>query len=658
MRSLIQLLLTIVILLFICNEEGHSCGRDLFKIEQNDTFNLPNPEISMDSLLQTLSAIIYLKPDTTRQMATKALDIATKNQMTEWEIILLNLIGVTYSVQSNYYKALEYFHLALNSSLRSNFPERTGDIYNNIGNINLYLRENKDAIENYLEAVKYYELAGKTNKVAIAHGNIGALCNELNNTEKSLFHLRKSMEVFLKTNDSIRLCETFYQIGIAYLKNNKQDSAMYYVDNSISIAKKMQNLYNLSVSYKLKADIYMSLDRIEESIEFYNKSKIIGEKIQNNSLIGNAYIGLANTYLKHNYYSKSLTNANLALSIIDTSIDVKERLDVYILLSKIYEELGEYDKSLKYNKLAYKIDKEIYDQAKLHQIYNMEIMQLSKDKEIQRLEIERQTLVLSRRNFIILFLIILSLSIILIAVLTYYFYINKIKQNQKIRMNEALIRYTKEKSKAALEAELQERKRLGIELHDGVGPLLSLIRMNITALLTKKHFSDERKSNILLNTLDTTNEVLKELKQISHNMAPVILIEKGFEAAIKTLVSKLNETNNFSVYLEIFNLNYIMEPYFEHALYRSTLEIINNIIWHANATEINIQIIQNNEDLTIMIEDNGVGFDTKQLENAKGLGLKNTISRIENLNGQFFLDTKKGKGTIVTMIIPIKQNKK
>ena len=59
-----------------------------------------------------------------------------------------------------------------------------------------------------------------------------------------------------------------------------------------------------------------------------------------------------------------------------------------------------------------------------------------------------------------------------------------------------------------------------------------------------------------------------------------------------------------------------------------------------------------------MIEDNGVGFDTKQLENAKGLGLKNTISRIENLNGQFFLDTKKGKGTIVTMIIPIKQNKK
>jgi signal transduction histidine kinase len=141
-------------------------------------------------------------------------------------------------------------------------------------------------------------------------------------------------------------------------------------------------------------------------------------------------------------------------------------------------------------------------------------------------------------------------------------------------------------------------------------------------------------------------------------MAPAILIEKGFEAAVRTLVTKLNETNNFKVFLDMFGLECHMEPYFEHALYRSVLEIINNTVCHANATEIDIQIIQNNKDLTIMIEDNGIGFDTEEKLNGKGMGLKSTASRIDNLNGQFFIDSAKGMGTIVTMIIPLTQNKK
>jgi signal transduction histidine kinase len=609
-------------------------------------------------MFQTMRTLIYLDPDSTRHLAIQALEYVNQQSLDEWKIILLNLIGVSYSLQSNYFKALEYHHAALDLSLKSDFPERTGDTYNNLGGINFHIRNNKDALENYLKAAHYYELAGQPYKVALAHSNIGVLSIELNNTEKALYHLKRGLAIFTKQNDSIRLCETYYQIGVAYLKNNQPDSAMHFIDISINMAKDSKNLYNLSVSYKEKADVYLEMFETDEAIEYYRRSKDVAEKINNRSLIGNAYIGLSYTYLKLKLYNKALANANHALKIVDSSNDIKDKLDVYTLLSNIFEETGDFKKSLNYYKLADEINQKIYDQSKLHQIYNMEIMQLSKDKEIQRLKIEQQDLVLSRRNMMMLLLGILFLTIIVIVILTYYFYVNRIKQRQKIKMNEAQVKYTEDRAKAALEAELQERKRLGIELHDGVGPLLSLAKMNVAVLLTKKHFTENRKTTILENTLDTVNEVLKELKQISHNMAPAILIEKGFEAAVRTLVTKLNETNNFKVFLDMFGLECHMEPYFEHALYRSVLEIINNTVCHANATEIDIQIIQNNKDLTIMIEDNGIGFDTEEKLNGKGMGLKSTASRIDNLNGQFFIDSAKGMGTIVTMIIPLTQNKK
>lgn len=137
-------------------------------------------------------------------------------------------------------------------------------------------------------------------------------------------------------------------------------------------------------------------------------------------------------------------------------------------------------------------------------------------------------------------------------------------------------------------------------------------------------------------------------------MAPVVLIEKGFEAAIKNLVVRLNEAQNYHVTLDMFDINGKLEPYVEHVLYRSILESLNNILHHANGTEINIQIIGSTEDITVMIEDNGQGFDPAlvRLQN-KGLGLKSTQNRIESLKGNMFVDSKIGMGTIITFIVPL-----
>jgi signal transduction histidine kinase len=96
-----------------------------------------------------------------------------------------------------------------------------------------------------------------------------------------------------------------------------------------------------------------------------------------------------------------------------------------------------------------------------------------------------------------------------------------------------------------------------------------------------------------------------------------------------------------------------MESYLEHALYRSTLEILNNVMVHAHATEIGIQIIKNHQDITMMIEDNGNGFNPDEIHSNKGLGLKSTFSRIESLNGKLYIDSVSGRGSIITIIVPV-----
>jgi signal transduction histidine kinase len=115
---------------------------------------------------------------------------------------------------------------------------------------------------------------------------------------------------------------------------------------------------------------------------------------------------------------------------------------------------------------------------------------------------------------------------------------------------------------------------------------------------------------------------------------------------------RLNESNNYRVTLDIYGINGRLEAYLEHVLYRSILESINNILHHAYGTEINIQIIGSHDDITVMIEDNGKGFDTAILDQNKGLGMKSTLNRIESLKGSMFIDSKIGKGTIVTFIVP------
>jgi two-component system, NarL family, sensor kinase len=608
-----------------------------------------------DSLFEQGNALLYNYPDSARIMALDGLERAKDKGNTEWEVRFMNLAAVSHSVLSDFESALPFYHQVMSLAVEMGDKDLAGAVANNLGNVFKHIGSHKEALSYFLMSRQYYDKTGNLESRAKVDNNISTIYGEIGNMEKAMTHCRHAYKEFTAIGDSIGMDTSLNNLGTLFFKTGELDSAHYYYDKAISMQIRSQNTYNLCVSYKGKADVFYGQGDYEQAIDYYQQSEELSEKIGFLYQQIEAQLGMAEVYLALEDLAMAENHVTRALGTAGQINAINLEKEAHRVLSKIYENRGDQAKSLSHYHTYHKLEKELMDQTKIHQVYNLEIEELIQDSEIQQLEIERQRLLLSRRAFLTWLIALASVFTLSITLFMYYVYINKIRQKQKNELNEARLRLAEERSQAALEAEVSERKRLGFELHDGVGPLLSLAKLNVTALKKKSELQNHRLQPILQNTVDTIHEILKEIKQISHNMAPIALKEKGLAEAVRDMLDKIKHSGGYKTTFEAIGFNRPLDSYTEHTLYRSIQEVLNNVITHAEATEIQLQLIRNDEDLTVMVEDNGRGFQPESLKANKGMGLKSASSRIKGMGGEFLIDSAKGRGTIITMIIPCTQ---
>jgi signal transduction histidine kinase len=278
----------------------------------------------------------------------------------------------------------------------------------------------------------------------------------------------------------------------------------------------------------------------------------------------------------------------------------------------------------------------------------VEVDYLNQLNKMQQLELEKKELAISNKNIWLFFLSVIFLMIIGGAYLLYRNYQGK----QKVKLQETIIELTKRKSNAALEAEIEERKRIGRELHDSLGYLLSLAGLNASVLQKRKELTEEKRSELLNSLMESINDAFDEVRNISHNLAPSLLSEQGLKGALKNISDRVNQSNRLKMSFDIFGLHHKLHDLVENVLYRTIQEIVNNTIKHADASELFVQIAQDSNQVTLIAEDNGKGFDTEPLKNKSSFGLLHIKSWIENLNGTIHIDSKTDRGTIISILIP------
>jgi signal transduction histidine kinase len=206
---------------------------------------------------------------------------------------------------------------------------------------------------------------------------------------------------------------------------------------------------------------------------------------------------------------------------------------------------------------------------------------------------------------------------------------------------------------AIIKTEENERLKFAKELHDGLGPILSSVKMAISAL--SRSITKENDKKIVENSAKLIEESLLSLKEISNKLSPHILNNFGLLKAIESFISKFGSGVNIQIDLQSNIENKRFDYNVEVVLYRVVCELIANTIKHSGADKISININESDNYLKLAYIDNGVGFDENIIEyQTKGMGYSNINSRIKSLNGTIEIETRPNEGVYVNISIKIK----
>lgn len=203
---------------------------------------------------------------------------------------------------------------------------------------------------------------------------------------------------------------------------------------------------------------------------------------------------------------------------------------------------------------------------------------------------------------------------------------------------------------AIIQTEERERKRFAKDLHDGLGPLLSTVKLSVSSLAQMKH--DPASQEIVENTELVINEAIKSLKEISDNLSPHVLNNFGLVRALNNFINKINIAKTIRINLLTDLKDERFDSNVEVVLYRVICELINNTIKHAHAKKIHISLTKDGEYLSILYKDDGKGFDVSKVidqPTGTGMGFSNIYSRINSLKGEIKVESENKKGTLVNI---------
>ena len=205
---------------------------------------------------------------------------------------------------------------------------------------------------------------------------------------------------------------------------------------------------------------------------------------------------------------------------------------------------------------------------------------------------------------------------------------------------------------AIIQTEEKERSHMAKELHDGVSPVLSTIKLYSNAIIDSDD-ADFRK-RITTKLIAAIEEAIKSIYEISNNLTPHILQNFGIITALQTFIEKLEETTSINYHLTS-DLSERLPEKLEFTLYRVIIELLNNTIKHAGATKVNISI-HKTVGIQMIYSDNGCGFDREIVGKKKdSMGLFNITNRLKSMNGSLLLESSPGKGMALVADLPIEE---
>jgi len=496
----------------------------------------------------------------------------------------------------------------------------------------------------YYKALAILRRTGDRSREAITLNDLGKLYRKTKDLDRALQMYDEAFDIYKKMNDENGMATILNESGVVFEYKEDYTEAISRYKRSLAIRQKMNDSVGIAYSLNFIGGAATLQKNFREAEDNLLRSLQLRKLLKDSFSIALSYGDLGFMYKEENDLDKAIEQYNLSNAI---AIDMKFMdlmLSNYRELAAIAEKKGDYSLALDYYKKQTGLKDSIYSGDKMKQIEQLNAKYQAEKKE-QQLKLQQAEI--SRKNYL---LAGITLAAALLVLFGYTFFRKRRLQN-KMMLQAEVMKQQDLATKAVINAEENERKRIAADLHDGVGQMMSAAKMNLSAFENEITFKDETQKVSFEKLIGLVDESCKEIRSVSHQMMPNALLKSGLASAVKEFIDKI-DNRIIKINLHAEGLNDRLDSNTETVLYRVIQECVNNVIKHSGAANLDISLIRDADGISATVEDNGQGFDTTDKQKFDGIGLKNIRSRVEFLKGTVDFDSSPGKGTLVAIHIP------
>lgn len=560
-------------------------------------------------------------------------------------------IGLVKSFQAQMDSALLYYDSALTNARSMGLSSYESYVLHNISSIHLRQNHYRLALDYLLQSLSLKE------ELEDVQGQIGSLYNlglvyyNLKLPQKAIDHYNTILTKYKDELDKMTEGDTYHNMGMIYQNALAMtDSALLYYKKALAIREQLGYREGIAETVSNLSMLQLSLGKADTALAGISRAIDLNKASNDWAALALNYSNLAQIQLFKGQHDEALASINRAEQVIDqfsiqqnVTTVLRTKVDVLRHLGRTAEALAYYDR---YTQLS----DSILNADISEQLLELETQYQTAKKDQTLLEhqivMDNQAMDIARKNrWISLAGVgLLSLSLILFLLFKNY-------QQKKSLYRQELDALQKEQElqrlKAMMAGEEQERTRIAKNLHDGVSGMLSAIKLYFTSLSRNTPSLELEEPFIKARSL--LDDTATEVRAIAHNLMPDILLRDGLVAALQQFCDHIESSGLVTIDYQVINMEERLPQPLALALYRIMQELLNNILKHAEATEIIVQIARQGQRIECTVEDNGKGFTLS--EEQQGTGLEAIKHRIEHLEGNLDIDTKKGQGTSIHISI-------
>lgn len=541
--------------------------------------------------------------ETSNAYIKKAVGYNTSGDSLLFSVKALNNIGFNLITLGQNDSASVYLYKALATLQKAGNTDQLmlGTLYNNL--LSLWSEYDKSAKPGFSKDAYQKKMLGllhQTSDVklkAVISDLIGTVYQSLGNLDSSNFYFKTSLQALRQQKDTLSTfyIETLSSLGNSLQKQSNEDEAIPLLQEAgrLAAAQKYWQQYALSL-YRLGI-AYENTDKLSAATYHFEKAIAVADSFNiRHQFVVDCHLSLANIYTRQ----RAFEPANFHL--------------------RLYTQLSD----------------SVMDNRRLQILEQLETRQkvADKDKEIAQKEliVSRQENKIQRKNW----LIGLSLAgIAALCLLVALMYKNQ-RQKQALAARQAEL----DALNAAVAAEQNERTRIARELHDGILSQLSGIKIKLSTIGHTNRLMNN--ADVYQDTLGQFDNAIAELRTTAHNMMPEAL-KGGLTTAVGSFCENIRANTGLNIDLQTLGSLPALTRQFQLAVYRIVQELVQNVIKHAQATELLVQISGHHQLVSVTVEDNGIGIADIDNTSGKssGKGLQGLKERVSELGGVMQLTT-------------------